>query len=403
MFKALVDFIKTHSVSTVFDIGCGTCEEIKPILPSIPRYIGADIDPRVVDSCEQECILFDITKDPIPNDLDLILCRDLFSRFTLNTVLDCLEKIRQSNAKYVLITSFINREFTYTGSWQAFSLFTAPFFFPMPVKLISEECSYFYPRYIDKSAGIWKVDQIPCFIPRKIFQTWHSKELPPILKATGERIRKENPDFEHKVFDLADCELFIQEHFGKRFLDAYQKLVPRSYKADLWRYCVLYVHGGIYLDISFEPINNFRFSHIINKEHFSSEVRLNGYNTDINAGVSVGFLVVRPGNQRLLACIHRVVENIETENYGKGVYDITSATALGKSFTAEERASLREVRRVVNTELNGYTHHGQGILRRMKIYDAGLPGRTGQAYLEHWYARTAFHTTPKKTESDPQA
>ena len=30
---------------------------------------------------------------------------------------------------------------------------------------------------------------------------------------------------------------------------AYDCLRPASYKADLWRYCVLYTHGGIYLDV----------------------------------------------------------------------------------------------------------------------------------------------------------
>jgi hypothetical protein len=294
MLNGLVEFIKTHSVSTVFDIGCGNSEEIKLLLPTNSRYIGGDIDPNVLGSCGKEIILFDITRDTIPDGIDLIICRNLFEKFTLNTILDCLEKIRLSKAKYVLITTFIGREFKFTGSWQAFSLFNPPFFFPMPLKLISEECSYSYPRYIDKSVGIWKVNQIPAFIPRKIFQTWHSKDLPPVLKATGERIRKENPDFEHRVFDISECEQFIEEHFGKRELDAYKKLVPLSYKSDLWRYCVLYVHGGIYLDISFEPINNFIFSHIINKEHFASEVRLNGYRNDPHAGVSVGFIVVRP-------------------------------------------------------------------------------------------------------------
>jgi hypothetical protein len=176
-----------------------------------------------------------------------------------------------------------------------------------------------------------------------------------------------------------------------------------AYKTDLWRFCVLYVYGGIYFDISMEPVNGFRFINVIHKEYFSSEVAIHPYRDDPEKGVSIGFIAVKPANQRLLTCINKIVENIETENYGQGPYDITSAIVLGSCFTPEERKALTQVRRVANSQINGYTHDGKGFLDRIKEYDKGLPGRTGQTYLNHWFGRTVFHLAVKKTESDLQA
>ena len=57
-----------------------------------------------------------------------------------------------------------------------------------------------------------------------------------------------NPDWEYHFFDKTARRDFIKDHFPKKVLDAYDTLIPGAYKADLWRYCVLYVNGGVYAD-----------------------------------------------------------------------------------------------------------------------------------------------------------
>merc|ERR1719476_8124 len=39
-------------------------------------------------------------------------------------------------------------------------------------------------------------------------------------------------------------------------LEAYKSLRPAAYKADLWRLCVLWMHGGIYLDQKMQLAQN---------------------------------------------------------------------------------------------------------------------------------------------------
>jgi mannosyltransferase OCH1-like enzyme len=95
-------------------------------------------------------------------------------------------------------------------------------------------------------------------MPLKIFQTWYTKDLPPKMKKVVENIKTNNPKFEHYLFDDNDCRVFIKEKFPEEVLDAYDRLIPGAYKADLWRYCVLYIHGGIYMDIKFKCVNGFK-------------------------------------------------------------------------------------------------------------------------------------------------
>ena len=41
---------------------------------------------------------------------------------------------------------------------------------------------------------------------------------------------------------------FIHAHFPAAFLAAYRSLTRPSHRSDLWRYCVLYVRGGVFVD-----------------------------------------------------------------------------------------------------------------------------------------------------------
>ena len=91
-------------------------------------------------------------------------------------------------------------------------------------------------------------------IPLKIFQTWETKSLPKYMKNVSDTIRKCNPEFEYFLYDDKDCEKFIEKNYPFDVLTAFNTLIPGAYKADLWRYCILYFYGGIYIDIKFKPL-----------------------------------------------------------------------------------------------------------------------------------------------------
>ena len=86
-------------------------------------------------------------------------------------------------------------------------------------------------------------------IPKVIHQTWKSKILPNEIESVRALIAENNPGYEMIVYDDADIDEFIRKNYDSEFYDAYSKLNIGAAKADFWRYCVLYTHGGIYLDM----------------------------------------------------------------------------------------------------------------------------------------------------------
>lgn len=91
-------------------------------------------------------------------------------------------------------------------------------------------------------------------IPRRIFQSWKSKELPPELQQNINRIKELNPGYEYQFFDDDDCRNYILKHFGVSYAFAFDNLIHGAFKCDFWRYCVLYQEGGIYIDIDMLPL-----------------------------------------------------------------------------------------------------------------------------------------------------
>ena len=112
-------------------------------------------------------------------------------------------------------------------------------------------------------------------IPANIFQTWHSKKLPPLMFKNILEIKQNNPNFNYYLYDDNDCRNFLKNHFPIKVLNAYDSLIPGAYKADLWRNCILFKMGGIYMDIKFRPINGFKLYNLLEKEHWVQDINPN--------------------------------------------------------------------------------------------------------------------------------
>jgi mannosyltransferase OCH1-like enzyme len=81
-------------------------------------------------------------------------------------------------------------------------------------------------------------------------------------------LKRQHPQFIHHLFDDNDCREFIKKFFKPNVLHAYDKLIPGAYKADLFRLCILFIKGGIYMDIKLACVNDFSLIELINDNHF---------------------------------------------------------------------------------------------------------------------------------------
>jgi len=160
-------------------------------------------------------------------------------------------------------------------------------------------------------------------IPLKIYQTWYTKELPLKMKECVEILKSQNPKFEHYLFDDNDCREFIKDNFDIAILNAYDSLIPGAYKADLWRLCVLYINGGIYMDIKLKCINGFKLIELTESEHYVKDrhLPLTIYNA---------LMVCQKNNPFLWKAICKIVFNVQNKFYGKDALDPTGPLMLGK-------------------------------------------------------------------------
>lgn len=179
-------------------------------------------------------------------------------------------------------------------------------------------------------------------IPFNIFQTWHTKLLPPLMMKAVAMIKATNPRFHYFLFDDNDCRNFIKNNFEPNVLHAFDSLIPGAYKADLWRYCVLYKKGGIYLDIKYIPNNGFKFINLTEKEHFVLDAN--------KFGIYNALMVCLPGNQILLNCINSIVENVRNRYYGTSFLEPTGPRLLAKYFTQEEKEALDMKHTLIDAE-----------------------------------------------------
>jgi len=168
-------------------------------------------------------------------------------------------------------------------------------------------------------------------IPLKIYQTCHTKHMSENMKQAINNVKNNNPEFEHFLYEDNECLEFIKNNFDQSVFDAYNSLNSKTYKADLWRYCILYINGCIYLDVSLQPVN-FKFIDFIDQEYFVSDTALKCGN-NFYLPIYNGLIIVRPKNEILLNCINNIVFNVKNKQYFDNPWAPTGPVLLGKFFT----------------------------------------------------------------------
>ncbi len=141
-------------------------------------------------------------------------------------------------------------------------------------------------------------------IPKVIFQTSEDNALKSIYHINALYSMIEfNPEFEYKFFDNQDRREFIKKHYPERVLNAYDTLIPGSFKADLFKYAYLYIFGGCYMDNKFLARKSIR--NII-KENNQVICQDPSYQTAYYTAV----MYHEPGDKRFYECIDTIIHNI---------------------------------------------------------------------------------------------
>lgn len=129
-------------------------------------------------------------------------------------------------------------------------------------------------------------------------------------------------------FNNQQCRNFIKFNFSNKILEAYDLLIPKAFKSDLWRYCVLYHYGGIYGDLSqtiLQKIDDaiYQYDLVLVKDR---------PNCNLDTNIQISFMASKPKNKFLKFVINQITLKILKRDKGQCRFDITGPVAFGKLF-----------------------------------------------------------------------
>jgi mannosyltransferase OCH1-like enzyme len=161
-------------------------------------------------------------------------------------------------------------------------------------------------------------------IPKKIFQTWKTNNMDLEMENTTKIIKNLNPEYEYKLFTDDECIEYIKNNFSEHVLYAYNNLIPGAFKADLFRYCILYQEGGVYIDCKMIPLKPFR--EIIKPD--DSCILVNNTFEANSVSIYNAFICSEPKNNLFLQSICQIVNNNIKLFYPTDPFAITGPTLL---------------------------------------------------------------------------
>ena len=144
---------------------------MKEVALGVESYTGIDIVESLIEkhseqfgSASRHFLCRNLVVDELPQ-ADLILCRDCLVHLRFKHIRKVLINFQRSGAKYLLMTTFTDRDknFDLIGAndfWRTLNFELPPFNFPAPLKLINEHCTEEQNQYGDKCLGLWRLEDI---------------------------------------------------------------------------------------------------------------------------------------------------------------------------------------------------------------------------------------------------
>lgn len=86
-------------------------------------------------------------------------------------------------------------------------------------------------------------------IPRRIIQIYKTNKIHTHIYKNVMKMIEKNPEYDYLFITYEIARELIKKHFDEKTMAAYEKIQIGAAKADFIRYVVLYLYGGIYLDL----------------------------------------------------------------------------------------------------------------------------------------------------------
>lgn len=165
-------------------------------------------------------------------------------------------------------------------------------------------------------------------VPLVIYNSWHSNSVPQKMKENIDVLLKRNPEFDYYLYSDDASRAFIKNNFDEDVVMAFDILKPGAYKSDLWRYCILYKEGGVYIDIKFNTMEP--LIRIVERSPTLYVNDIDVTENNVDGCMYNGFMISPPYNQIFKDCIDEIVDSCQKRLYRKNSLDITGPCLLGR-------------------------------------------------------------------------
>ena len=166
-------------------------------------------------------------------------------------------------------------------------------------------------------------------VPLVIYQSWQTNSVPDYMYSCIQKLIATNAEFDYYLYSDNASRLFIEKYFDKEVLNAFDSLKPGAYKSDLWRYCILYKRGGVYLDIKYYSLVPLLPIIEQNPLIYVKDAGL-GCNNSTCKGLYNAFIVSPPGNSIFKYCIDDILDSCKFKLYRTNYLDITGPCLLAR-------------------------------------------------------------------------
>ena len=164
------------------------------------------------------------------------------------------------------------------------------------------------------------------FIPKLVFRIgkFDYYSIPYEIKtAVLDSTTINNPSYIQVYLSNADCLDFLHR-FYPIAVNAYNVLVPGTYKSDVARYCILDYYGGIYLDLSVTVMK--KLEDIVRPtDTFVSSTDPSG-----KMFLFTGFIACTQGHPLMKIILHKIIDNVNSLYYGNNPLAITGPDVAGQ-------------------------------------------------------------------------
>lgn len=153
-------------------------------------------------------------------------------------------------------------------------------------------------------------------------------KFPSAIEENIRLLKEYYPTATYKLWTVNEIETLMTMHFSTDVLESFHLLTPFAYKADLARLCILYVYGGLYIDLG---------KRLLEPLPLPKDTKIFAFQ-DIQNSTPIWFSVLNsviwtvPKRLEIKLAIENIVNNCKNRIYGENPLYPTGPVVLGMAI-----------------------------------------------------------------------